>query len=162
MLGDGPPVLAGQVADQERYEIQILESHDVTTPATNDAIYLKKAPDVNAAATPCTWQTYDTAGARVTVRWNGRLVHDGVAIDGSTGAGRPEDPAPGAIRLQDHGDPGDNPRFRNVWIERLEQGHPPHGLTSCTASVRRSSRLRILPLALSGISSTTRTSSGTL
>ena len=135
-----PPDVTGQargnsgVYIQERYEIQVLDSFGIATPATNDAgaIYTKKAPDLNAATAPGTWQTYDiefraarfdsagtkVADARVTVWWNGHLVHDDVAINGSTGAGRPEDPAPGAIRLQDHGDPGENPRFRNVWIER--------------------------------------------
>ncbi|WP_020672373.1 family 16 glycoside hydrolase [Amycolatopsis nigrescens] len=138
---DYPPDVTGQargnsgVYIQERYEIQVLESFGVTAPKTNDAgaVYTKKAPDVNAATAPRTWQTYDiefraarfgsdgtkVADARVTVWWNGRLVHDDVAIDGSTGAGRPEDPSPGSIRLQDHGDPGANPRFRDVWIERL-------------------------------------------
>ncbi|MFC3451589.1 3-keto-disaccharide hydrolase [Amycolatopsis speibonae] len=121
---------------QERYEIQVLESFGVTPPKANDAgaIYTKKAPDVNAATAPGTWQTYDIrfraarydstgtkiAGARVSLWWNGKLVHDDVAIDGKTGAGRPEDPSPAPIRLQDHGDPGENPRFRNVWVERIK------------------------------------------
>jgi hypothetical protein len=135
-----PPEVTGQargnsgVYIQERYEIQVLESYGQPL-ATNGAgaIYTKKAPDVNAARPSGRWQTYDivfraarfdsegvkVADARVTVWWNGQLVHDDVAIDGKTGAGRPEDPAPGAIKLQDHGDPGANPRFRNVWIERL-------------------------------------------
>jgi len=139
---DYPPEVTGQARGnsgfylQERYEIQVLESYGDTTPADNEAgaIYTKKAPDVNAATAPRTWQTYDivfraarfdsdgvkVADARVTVWWNDQLVHDDVAIDGSTGAGRPEDPAPGHLRLQDHGDPGENPRFRNVWIERLD------------------------------------------
>jgi Domain of Unknown Function (DUF1080) len=138
---DYPPDVTGQTRGnsgvylQERYELQVLESFGDTTPAVDDAgaIYSKKAPDVNAATPPRTWQTYDiefraarfdetgakVADARVTVWWNGQLVHDDVAIDGKTGAGQPEDPAPGAIRLQDHGDPGENPRFREVWIERL-------------------------------------------
>jgi hypothetical protein len=136
-----PPEVTGQargnsgVYIQERYEIQVLESFGSNPPATNDAgsIYLKKAPDVNAATAAGTWQTYDIEfraarfdsdgakieNARVTVRWNGILVHDDVPIDGPTGAGRPENPAMGPIRLQDHGDPGDNPRFRDLWIERL-------------------------------------------
>ncbi|MFC4857087.1 family 16 glycoside hydrolase [Actinophytocola glycyrrhizae] len=135
-----PPEVTGQARGnsgvylQERYELQVLESHG-QPPANNGAgaIYLEKPPDVNAATPPGTWQTYDiefraarfdsngvkTADARVTLRWNGVLVHDDVAIDGSTGAGRPEDPAPGHIRLQDHGDPGENPRFRDIWIQRL-------------------------------------------
>ncbi len=119
---------------QERYEIQVLESYGLP-PANNTAgaIYTKKAPDTNAARPSGQWQTYDivfraarydTAGvktenARVTVVWNGRVVHNDVAIDGKTGNGQAEGPAPGHLRLQDHGDPGDNPRFRNIWIERL-------------------------------------------
>ncbi|AXB41213.1 family 16 glycoside hydrolase [Amycolatopsis albispora] len=136
-----PPGQTGQargnsgVYIQERYEIQVLDSFGIEPPKTNDAgaIYLKKAPDVNAATAPGTWQTYDiifraarydssgkkVADARVSLWWNGKLVHDDVAIDGPTGAGRPEDPSAGHIRLQDHGDPGENPRFRNVWIERM-------------------------------------------
>lgn len=118
---------------QERYELQVLESFGLP-PALNGAgaIYLKKAPDVNAATPTRSWQTYDIvfraarfdsakkkiADARITVWWNGVLVHNDVPINGSTGAGRPEDPAPGHLKLQDHGDPGPNPRFRSVWIER--------------------------------------------
>ncbi|WP_143673024.1 3-keto-disaccharide hydrolase, partial [Streptomyces sp. b94] len=110
-----PPDVTGQargnsgVYIQERYELQILESFGVDTPATNDAgsIYLRKAPDVNAAKPSGTWQSYDiefqaarfdsdgkkVEDARVTLRWNGKLVHRDVAIAGPTGAGRPEGPA---------------------------------------------------------------------
>ncbi|MFD5899286.1 MULTISPECIES: family 16 glycoside hydrolase [unclassified Streptomyces] len=138
---DYPPEVTGQargnsgVYIQERYEMQVLESFGVATPRIDDAgaIYRQKAPDVNAATAPRTWQSYDiefraarfnsdgdkVENARVTLRWNGKLVHKNVSIAGTTGAGRPEGPAPGHIRLQDHGDPGDNPRFRNIWIERL-------------------------------------------
>ncbi|MFF9687087.1 family 16 glycoside hydrolase [Streptomyces sp. NPDC014623] len=117
---------------QDRYELQILDSYGDTTPDTNEAgaIYQKKAPDVNAATAPETWQTYDitfraarfdgsgrkTADARVTVLWNGRKIHDDIAIDGPTGAGLAEGPSAGAIRLQDH---GNKVRFRNVRIEPL-------------------------------------------
>lgn len=117
---------------QDRYELQILDSFGDTTPDTNEAgaIYQKKAPDINAATAPETWQTYDvtfraarfddsgrkTADARVTVVWNGRTVHDDIAIDGPTGAGAPESPSAGAIRLQDH---GNAVRFRNIRIEPL-------------------------------------------
>ncbi|MFD9770811.1 family 16 glycoside hydrolase [[Kitasatospora] papulosa] len=117
---------------QDRYELQILDSFGDTTPDTNEAgaIYQKKAPDINAATAPETWQTYDvtfraarfddsgrkTADARVTVVWNGRTVHDDIAIDGPTGAGAPESPSAGAIRLQDH---GNAVRFRDIRIEPL-------------------------------------------
>ncbi|MEV6985635.1 family 16 glycoside hydrolase [Sphaerisporangium sp. NPDC051017] len=135
-----PPEVTGQARGNsgvyiyESYELQVLESYG-RPPELNGAgaIYLKKAPDVNAARPTGTWQTYDiefraarfdssgkkVENARMTVRWNGKLVHNNVAIDGPTGAGKPEDPAPGQIKLQDHGDPGANPRFRNIWIERL-------------------------------------------
>lgn len=117
---------------QDRYELQILDSYGDTTPGTDEAgaIYLKKAPDLNAATAPETWQTYDvvfraarfdengakTADARVTVVWNGRTVHDDVALDGPTAAGRAETPAAGAIRLQDH---GNKVRFRDIRTEPL-------------------------------------------
>ncbi|HEX2132836.1 MAG TPA: DUF1080 domain-containing protein [Actinophytocola sp.] len=135
-----PPDVTGQARGnsgvflQERYEIQVLESHG-NPLASNEAgaIYAKKAPDVNAAAPMGEWQTYDITfraarfdgagnkveNARVTLVWNGIVVHDDVEIDSGTGDGIPETAEPGAIRLQDHGDPGDNPRFRNIWIEPM-------------------------------------------
>ena len=44
-------------------------------------------------------------------------VHNNVAINGPTGGGAAESPAAGPIRLQDHGDPGANVRYRNIWVE---------------------------------------------
>ncbi|MEU4096889.1 family 16 glycoside hydrolase [Streptomyces sp. NPDC026673] len=118
---------------QDRYELQILDSFGVERLAANEAasIYNKKAADLNAATAPETWQTYDivfraarfdTAGnktedARITLVWNGRTVHDNVAVDGPTGGGDAESAAAGAIRLQDH---GNKVRFRNLWIEPLD------------------------------------------
>ncbi|TDC38475.1 DUF1080 domain-containing protein [Micromonospora sp. 15K316] len=134
-----PPDVTGQaransgVYLQDRYEIQVLDSFGIDPPQTNDAaaIYQQKAPDVNAARPPLTWQTYDivyrqarydAAGnkvenARVTVVWNGVTVHDDVEILGPTGGSRPEGPATGAIRLQDHGNPV---QYRDIWIEPLD------------------------------------------
>ncbi|OOC08255.1 family 16 glycoside hydrolase [Amycolatopsis azurea] len=136
-----PPEVTGQqrgnsgIYLQERYELQVLESFGDTTLANNEAgaIYSKRAPDRNMATAPGTWQTYDvtfraarfdgagnkTDNARVTVVWNGVVVHNDVEIDGGTGDSNPENSGPGAIRLQDHGDPGENPRFRNIWIEPI-------------------------------------------
>jgi hypothetical protein len=117
---------------QDRYEVQILDSYGKPAPADNDsaAIYLKRAPSANAGTAPETWQTYDitfraarydgttkTEDARVTVVWNGTTVHNNVAIDGPTGNGAAEGPDMLPIRLQDHGDPGANVRYRNLWIE---------------------------------------------
>ncbi|GAB3981191.1 hypothetical protein GCM10027615_61250 [Plantactinospora veratri] len=120
---------------QDRYELQVLDSYGDTTPATNEcgAIYEKLAPRVNAATAPQTWQTYDvtfraarfdaagvkTENARVTVVWNGVTVHDNAEINGPTGGGAPEGPSVGPIRLQDHGDPGPNLFYRNIWVEPI-------------------------------------------
>ncbi|WP_306211097.1 family 16 glycoside hydrolase [Actinoplanes sp. RD1] len=131
-----PPEVTGQdrgnsgVYQQERYELQVLDSYGDTTLASNEAgaIYTVKAPDVNMAKAPETWQTYDvtyraarydaagakTANARITVIWNGRKVHDNVEIPNGTGGNIPEGPSTGAIRLQDH---GNKVQYRNVWIE---------------------------------------------
>src|SRR5690606_14798279 len=48
-------------------------------------------------------------------------------------------PTSGYIKLQDHGDPGLNPRFRNVWIERLPSVEAPGArevAITATAEVR--------------------------
>lgn len=131
-----PPDVTGQnrgnsgVYQQERYEVQILDSYRDSTLADNEAgaIYTVKAPDVNAATAPETWQTYDitfraarhdaagnkTSNARITVIWNGRRVHDDVEIPNGTGGNIPEGPSTGAIRLQDH---GNKVHYRTIWIE---------------------------------------------
>ncbi len=136
-----PPEVTGQqrgnsgVYLQDRYEVQVLDSFGDTTLADDEAgsIYDKRAPDSNAATAPGTWQTYEitfraarfdgsgnkTANARVTVVWNGTTVHNDVEIDGPTGGGAAENASAGPIRLQDHGDPGDNVRYRTIWVEPL-------------------------------------------
>lgn len=112
---------------QRRYEVQILESFG--DPALRNgagALYTLRAPDVNAAAAPGTWQTYDiafraarfeggdkTENARATVWHNGVLIHDDAELPSKTGQGQPEGPEPGQILLQDH---GSKVQFRNLWI----------------------------------------------
>ncbi|MFC0534006.1 3-keto-disaccharide hydrolase [Phytohabitans kaempferiae] len=136
-----PPEVTGQqrgnsgVYLQDRYELQVLDSYGDPSLDSSEAgaIYSKRAPDRNAATAPTTWQSYDlvfraarfdpsgnrTQQARVTVVWNGFVVHDDVTVDGPTGGGAAESALAGPIRLQDHGDPGANPRFRNIWLEPL-------------------------------------------
>ncbi len=135
-----PPDQTGQrransgVYLQNRYEIQVLDTFGKPTldETESASIYGKRAPDSNAGTAPETWQTYEVTfraarfngstkiqDATVTVVWNGVTVHNNVAIDGPTGGGSSEGPSGGPIRLQDHGDPGENNRYRNIWIEPL-------------------------------------------
>jgi Domain of Unknown Function (DUF1080) len=113
---------------QNRYEIQILDSFGLE--AKNNecaAIYTQTAPSVNVCYPPLSWQTFDidftaarydaagkkTANAVVTLLHNGVKVHDAVEIKGPTGHGEMEADSPGAIYLQNHGNPV---YFRNIWI----------------------------------------------
>jgi serine/threonine protein kinase len=113
---------------QNRYEIQILDSFGL--PASDvdcGAIYGQHAPRVNMCLPPMSWQTYDiqfTAAhfradgskekeAEVTLRHNGVLVHNGVALTGPTMGGKAEDNSSGAIVLQHR---GDEVQFRNIWL----------------------------------------------
>ncbi len=113
---------------QQRYEVQILDTHGVEKPAYQDcgALYKTKVPDVNAARPAGEWQVYDidfqqarwdgkkkTKNAVISVIQNGKTIHDKFEIPNKTGAGNREAPRPGRLKLQDHGNPV---KFRNVWL----------------------------------------------
>lgn len=118
-----------------RYECQILDSFG-ELPVFNGvgSLYRFRAPDLNMALPPLTWQTYDirfTAArwaadgsklqpARITSWLNGVIVQNDVALPGPTGAGKEESPTLLPSRLQDHSDPV---RFRNIWI--IDRGLAP-------------------------------------
>jgi hypothetical protein len=122
-------ILYGQYA----YEIQILDSFGLI-PTREDCGGLCPIakPLVNASLPPGAWQTYDITlraartdeqGAivespRITVLHNGILIHDDVEL--SAGA-----PHGGPIHFQYHGDPGDQVRFRNIWIIEPTEGGAP-------------------------------------
>ncbi len=117
---------------QQRYEIQILDSFGLD-PKNNDcaAIYEQTPPSVNLCYPPLSWQTYDIefkaarydadgkkmSNAIVTVLHNGVKVHDRAEIKGSTGHGKEEKDTPGAINLQNHGNPV---YFRNIWLVEVK------------------------------------------
>lgn len=121
----------------ERYEVQILDSHEnVTYPdGQAAAIYGQYPPLVNAMRPPGEWNTYDIIfhgprfdeggtllePATVTVLHNGVLVQDHEELTGPTqNFGRPAyeaHPDRLPISLQDHDHPV---RFRNVWLRELE------------------------------------------
>lgn len=114
---------------QGRYEVQILDSFGLSGENNEcGGIYTVKKPDVNMCFPPLSWQTYDidftaakfddsgkkTADAKMSVKHNGVVIHQDVAVPKSTtaaplGEGR----EPGPLYLQDHGNPV---RFRNIWV----------------------------------------------
>lgn len=114
------------------YELQILDSTRKETAGMGDcgAIYQIRVPDVNAALGPGVWQTIDLeyraaqigksgfmtekGAARVTVRLNGKLIHDDfrLSLRRNKYAAFPEE-ATSPIVLQEHGSPV---RFRNIWL----------------------------------------------
>jgi 3-keto-disaccharide hydrolase len=114
---------------QGRYEVQILDSFGLSGEHNEcGGIYSVKKPDVNMCFPPLSWQTYDidftaakyddsgkkTADARMTVKHNGVVIHNDVAVPKSTTAAPvAEGKDPGPIYLQDHGNPI---RFRNIWV----------------------------------------------
>jgi len=115
------------------YELQIVNSADKKVAGLGDcgAIYQIRAPDVNAAFGPGKWQTIDLeyqaaqigkngsmteqGAAHVTVRLNGKLIHDDfkLSLRRNKYAAFPEEPT-SPIVLQDH---GSEVRFRNIWVE---------------------------------------------
>lgn len=144
-----PPGGGGQLAGnsgvfpQNRYELQVLNTAPGKTPQKNTAgaIYGVKAADVNASAGAGEWQSYDlwfraprfdeagnkTEPARMTVLWNGVLIHDDVAIESPTSPAAPEEMAGpdgvqvGPLRLQAHATAAEGPvQYRNVWVAPLD------------------------------------------
>ena len=111
----------------DQYECQILDSFGLEGEDNEcGGIYKNAKPKVNMCFPPLTWQTYDidftcakfdvdgkvTAPARVTVKHNGVIIHENLDLNPTPGGGR-MDQKPGALFLQDHGDPV---RFRNIWV----------------------------------------------
>ncbi len=116
---------------QSRYEVQILDSFGLEG-AFNEcgALYRQRAPDLNMAFPPLSWQTYDITFhapvfdvcgnkcrfGRLTVLHNGVAVQNDIRIQTKTGAGQPEGPSVLPIKLQNHGNPV---QFRNIWLMKL-------------------------------------------
>lgn len=115
---------------QGLYELQILDSSDVTELTAQDcgALYKQVSPLVKACRGPLEWQTYDiefraprvdslnqvVTPGEITAWVNGELILDHIPVTKPTGAaGKEPQRGVGPIRLQDHKSPV---RFRNVVI----------------------------------------------
>jgi type 1 glutamine amidotransferase len=153
-LSNSPPGTAeGSLANsgvyfQNQFEIQIMESFNRPLAGANDggSIWSFRDASTNASLPGGTWETYDilfraarwsggvkTENARVTVFWNGVVVHDDVEITRPTdGDAPPEQPPPDGIRLQDL---VGIVQFRNIWALPLTQPRPPgpHSTTLVSA-----------------------------
>jgi len=133
---------------QSRYEIQIMNSPGI--PDVDDfetkfneagSIYRLTKPRFNVSFGAGVWQSYDiwfrqarwrdvkkVANARMTVYWNGVLIHDDQDVPAKTGMSVDESPLPLPLLLQDHATEADGGvRYRNVWWVRdpWEKGFPP-------------------------------------
>ncbi|MFT6181938.1 MAG: mono/diheme cytochrome c family protein/glucose/arabinose dehydrogenase [Akkermansiaceae bacterium] len=123
---------------QQRYELQILNSHGIAPEdykaSYAGSLYRQKKPDQLVSKPAGEWQSYDIAfrsarfegekkveNARISVKHNGVLIHDDYVLTNKTGAGKKEGPEPFPIKLQGHHNPV---KFRNVWIQRLNLDPP--------------------------------------
>jgi hypothetical protein len=113
----------------DQYEFQILDSFGLSGENNECGGYYSFAkPKLNMCLPPLTWQTYDVdftmarydanknklKPATATIRLNGVIVHDKYEIPKfNGGGGQADESQPGAIYVQDHGNPV---HFRNIWI----------------------------------------------
>ena len=133
--GNSGCFLASTGGGDAGYELQILDSYRNKTYVNGMAgsLYKQAIPLANACRPPGEWSSYDvtwtaprfdadgkrTEPAYATVRLNGVLVQDHVALRGptvyvGTAVDKPYDAAP--IKLQAHGDKSAPIRFRNIWV----------------------------------------------
>jgi hypothetical protein len=123
---------------QNRYEMQIESPKGKNAsdpfkwkigPHGIGAFCMERVPDVNAWRVNGEWHSFHFTfkaalwdgdkmkeAARATVWWNGVKVHGDVPIKKVNG-GIKLTPAPGGLKLQEH---GQDVRFRNVWIREIK------------------------------------------
>lgn len=117
------------VYHQSRYETQVLDSFGLEGKNNETGgIYSIRDPNLNMCFPPLSWQTYDiqftaarydssgqkTSDAKITVRLNGVVVQQDVALPHiTTAAPEQESNRPGPLHLQDH---GNDVRYRNIWL----------------------------------------------
>ena len=112
----------------DQYECQVLDSFGLDGKDNECGGFYKVAkPDVNMCFPPLSWQTYDVeftaakfdgtgtkiSDAVATIRHNGVVIHQDRKLPAPTPGGGQRDEKPGALFLQNHGDPV---VYRNIWI----------------------------------------------
>jgi len=112
----------------DQYECQVLDSFGLEGENNEcGGIYKVAKPKLNMCFPPLSWQTYDiefraarfdksgkkTASAVATIRHNGVLIHEKLKLTHTTPGGRQKDEKPGALYMQNHGNPV---MYRNIWI----------------------------------------------
>jgi 3-keto-disaccharide hydrolase len=113
----------------DQYECQVLDSFGLSGENNEcGGLYSVAKPIVNMCLPPLAWQTYDvdfrcarfdaagkkTDDAVVTIKHNGVVIHDKLKLKPTPGGGQTNnEEQPGALYLQDHGNPV---HFRNIWI----------------------------------------------
>jgi len=112
----------------DQYECQVLDSFGLNGENNEcGGIYKIAKPKVNMCFPPLSWQTYDIdfhaarfdeSGKRIspavaTIRHNGVVIHNQLKLAHTTPGGRQNDEKPGALYLQNHGNPV---VYRNIWI----------------------------------------------
>ncbi|MCA9103612.1 MAG: DUF1080 domain-containing protein [Planctomycetales bacterium] len=115
---------------QDRYECQVLDSFGLEGEDNEcGGIYHVKRPRENLCYPPLSWQTYDIdftaakfdddgnklSDAVATIKHNGFVIHKNLELKTTTPGGATDQISaePGALFLQDHGNPV---AYRNVWI----------------------------------------------
>ena len=136
-VGDGQERGNSGILLMGLYEIQILDGwqNDTYADGMAGAIYGQFPPKLSPTRRPVEWNSFDIifhrprfdtdgkllAPARVTLIFNGVLVHDEQVLLGPTGEGeqRPYQAHPDRlpIVLENH---GGKVRFRNIWVRHLE------------------------------------------
>ncbi len=135
-VADGQRNGNGGVKLAQRYEVQIMNTPVAPHPPKfNEAgsIYRARAASVNASTGAGTWQSYDiwftaprwegltkVSSARLTLVWNGVLVHDDVEVTNATGMSAAEKPGAHPILFQAHPTDAQGPvKLRNIWCADL-------------------------------------------
>ena len=112
----------------DQYECQVLDSFGLSGENNEcGGIYTVAKPIVNMCLPPLSWQTYDvdfrcarfdeagkkTEDSVVTIKHNGVVIHDKLKLKATPGGAQKDEERPGALYLQDHGNPV---HFRNIWL----------------------------------------------